>query len=51
MFKPEVGPKVESEAGDPASPKAAAVPIKAMVAAGAGFINGYLISNKSKEIA
>ena len=25
--------------------------IKAMVAAGAGFINGYLISNKSKGIA
>lgn len=25
--------------------------IKAMVAAGAGFINGYLISNKSKDIA
>ena len=25
--------------------------IKAMVAAGAGFINGYLISNKSKDIS
>lgn len=25
--------------------------IKSMVAAGAGFINGYLISNKSKDIA
>ncbi len=32
--KPAVGPKVESEAGDPASPKAAAVPINAIVANG-----------------
>ena len=34
IFKPDVGPKVESEAGEPASPKAAAVPIIAMVAIG-----------------
>ena len=33
-FTEEVGPKVESEAGEPASPSAAAVPIMAMVAAG-----------------
>ena len=32
--KPAVGPKVESEAGEPASPSAAAVPIKATVASG-----------------
>ena len=40
IFKPEVGPKVESDAGEPASPKAAAVPIIAMVAA--GLVNGNL---------
>ena len=31
-FKPEVGPKVLSEAGEPASPKAAAMPMSKMVA-------------------
>ena len=33
-FKPEVGPRVESEAGEPASPRAAAADISRMVAAG-----------------
>ena len=33
-FKPAVGPNVESDAGDPASPSAAAVPINATVAIG-----------------
>ena len=32
--RPAVGPKVESEAGEPASPNAAAVPISAIVAKG-----------------
>ena len=31
-FSPEVGPSVESEAGEPASPNAPAVPTKAAVA-------------------
>ena len=31
-FKPDVGPSVESEAGEPASPKAPAVPTSAAVA-------------------
>ena len=30
IFKPAVGPRVESLAGEPESPKALAVPIKAM---------------------
>src|SRR5690554_461054 len=34
MFKPAVGPKVESDAGDPASPKAPAVPTKETIANG-----------------
>src|SRR5690554_1862742 len=34
MFKPAVGPKVESEAGEPASPKAPAVPTKETIANG-----------------
>ena len=33
-FKPAVGPRVESDAGEPASPNAPAVPINAMVAKG-----------------
>ena len=33
-FRPEVGPRVVSEAGDPASPSAAAADISRMVAAG-----------------
>src|SRR5699024_4602010 len=34
MFSPEVGPRVESEAGEPASPKAPAVPTKLTIARG-----------------
>ena len=33
-FRPEVGPNVESEAGEPASPRAAAVPTREKVAIG-----------------
>ena len=33
-LRPAVGPKVESDAGDPASPKAPAVPSKHTIAAG-----------------
>ncbi len=33
-FKPDVGPKVESEAGEPASPSAAATPTIDTVASG-----------------
>ena len=34
IFKPDVGPKVESEAGEPASPNAAATPTIDTVASG-----------------
>ena len=33
-LRPAVGPKVESDAGEPASPKAPAVPSKHTIAAG-----------------
>src|SRR3989344_1838753 len=34
MFRPEVGPRVESDAGDPASPNAPAVPTILTIAIG-----------------
>ena len=34
IFKPDVGPRVESDAGEPASPKAAATPMMDTVASG-----------------
>ncbi|MNC04817.1 hypothetical protein D3C76_994610 [compost metagenome] len=34
MFRPEVGPRVESEAGEPASPRAPAVPTMHTIANG-----------------
>ena len=36
-LRPAVGPRVESEAGEPASPRAPAVPMSAMVARGESY--------------